>query len=58
MKRFNLIASICALLIIFTPNQVLAEIGGLTKCSDSTAFAKTPKPQNPKTPKPQNPNST
>ena len=40
MKRFNLIAVLCALLITFTPDQVLADIGGLTKCSESPAFAK------------------
>jgi photosystem I subunit 3 len=40
MKRFNLIAIICGLLIIFSPDQVRAEVGGLTKCSDSPAFAK------------------
>jgi len=40
MKRFNLIALLCALLFTFTPDQALADIGGLTKCSDSAAFAK------------------
>ena len=40
MKHFNLIAIICGLLIIFNPNPALAEVGGLTKCSDSPAFAK------------------
>jgi len=40
MKNFNLIAVICGLLIIFSPNQALADIGGLTKCSESPAFAK------------------
>lgn len=40
MKRFNLIALLFAALIAFTPNQVLADIGGLTKCSDSPAFTK------------------
>ena len=40
MKRFNLIAIICGLLLIFNPDPVKAEIGGLTKCSDSAAFAK------------------
>lgn len=40
MKRFNLIALICALLITFTPDLALADIGGLTKCSESPAFAK------------------
>lgn len=40
MKRFNLIALICALSLIFTPETALADIGGLTKCSESPAFAK------------------
>ena len=40
MKRFNLIALLFAALLAFTPNQALADIGGLTKCSDSPAFAK------------------
>jgi hypothetical protein len=39
MKRFNLIALIFNLLA-FTPNQALADIGGLTKCSESPAFSK------------------
>jgi len=40
MKRFNLIALLFAVLLAFTPNQALADIGGLTKCSDSPAFNK------------------
>ena len=40
MKRFNIIAFFFALLLVFTPTQAFAEIGGLTKCSDSPAFAK------------------
>jgi photosystem I subunit 3 len=40
MKRFNLIGLLFAVLVAFTPNQALADIGGLTKCSDSPAFAK------------------
>ena len=40
MKRFNIIASIFAVLLILSPNQASAEIGGLTKCSESTAFSK------------------
>ena len=40
MKRFNLLTLLFALLLAFTPNQALADIGGLTKCSDSPAFAK------------------
>ena len=40
MKRFNLIALFFTVLISFTPNPALADIGGLTKCSESPAFAK------------------
>ena len=40
MKRFNIIAFFFALLLIFTPNQAFADIGGLKKCSDSSAFTK------------------
>jgi photosystem I subunit III len=40
MKRFNLIGLLFAALVTLTPNQALADIGGLTKCSDSPAFAK------------------
>jgi photosystem I subunit 3 len=40
MKRFNLIALIFAVLLAFTPDQALADIGGLTKCSESPAFSK------------------
>ena len=40
MKSFNLIAFICGFLLIFTPDQAFAEIGGLTKCSESPAFVK------------------
>ena len=40
MKNFNLLALICGLLFIFSPEQALADIGGLTKCSESPAFAK------------------
>lgn len=40
MKRFNLIALLFAVLLVFTPNDALADVGGLTKCSDSPAFAK------------------
>nr|UQS76214.1 subunit III of photosystem I [Haslea ostrearia]WAJ48314.1 phototsystem I reaction center subunit III [Haslea ostrearia] len=40
MKRFNLIALLFSVLLIFTPNTALAEIGGLTKCSESPAFTK------------------
>jgi photosystem I subunit 3 len=40
MKRFNLIALIFTVLLAFTPDQALADIGGLTKCSESPAFSK------------------
>lgn len=40
MKRFNLIALFLVLIFAFTPDQALADIGGLTKCSESPAFNK------------------
>ena len=40
MKRLNLINLILATLLLFSPSAALAEIGGLTKCSDSPAFTK------------------
>lgn len=40
MKRFNLISLLLLVLLAFTPDQALADIGGLTKCSDSPAFTK------------------
>ena len=40
MRRFNLIILLFLLLLVFTPDQAVAEIGGLTKCSESTAFTK------------------
>ena len=40
MKRFNLIALLFAALLVFAPEQASADIGGLTKCSDSPAFNK------------------
>jgi photosystem I subunit 3 len=40
MKRFNLISLLLITLLAFTPNQALADIGGLTKCSESPAFTK------------------
>lgn len=40
MKRFNLIAFFLAFLIGITPDHALADIGGLTKCSESPAFSK------------------
>ena len=40
MKRVNLLTLLFAVLITLTPSQALADIGGLTKCSDSPAFTK------------------
>lgn len=40
MKRFNILTILLAVLITLTPNIAYAEIGGLTKCSESPAFAK------------------
>ena len=40
MKRLNLINLIFATFLLFSPNAAFADIGGLTKCSDSPAFAK------------------
>ena len=40
MKRFNLISLLFIALLAFAPDQASADIGGLTKCSDSPAFAK------------------
>ena len=40
MKRLNLIAFLFLALLAFTPDQAFAEIGGLTKCSESPAFVK------------------
>ena len=40
MKRFNLLTLFFTFLIALTPNQAFAEIGGLTKCSESPAFNK------------------
>lgn len=40
MKRFNLITLLFLALLTFTPNVAMADIGGLTKCSDSPAFSK------------------
>ena len=40
MKRFNLISFLLLALLVFTPDQASADIGGLTKCSESPAFAK------------------
>ena len=40
MKRFNIVTLLIAVLITLTPNIASAEIGGLTKCSESPAFNK------------------
>ena len=40
MKRFNLITLLFVTLLTFAPNQAFADIGGLTKCSESPAFTK------------------
>lgn len=40
MKRFNLISLLIVILITMTPKTALADIGGLTKCSESAAFNK------------------
>ena len=40
MKRFNILTLLVAVLITLTPNIASAEIGGLTKCSESPAFTK------------------
>ena len=40
MKKFNLIPLLFTVLLALTPNQASADIGGLTKCSESPAFAK------------------
>ena len=40
MRRFNLIILLFLSLLVFTPDQAVADIGGLTKCSESPAFNK------------------
>ena len=40
MKRFNILTLLVAFLITLAPNTASADIGGLTKCSESPAFAK------------------
>jgi photosystem I subunit 3 len=40
MKRFNFVALLCLVFLAFAPDQAAADIGGLTKCSDSPAFTK------------------
>ena len=40
MRRVNLLTLLFAVLIALTPTHALADIGGLTKCSESPAFTK------------------
>lgn len=40
MKRANLLILLFSVLMILSPTQAFAEIGGLTKCSESPAFNK------------------
>jgi photosystem I subunit III len=40
MKRFNLISLLFLALLTLVPTNALADIGGLTKCSESPAFTK------------------
>ena len=40
MKRANLLILLFSVLIALIPTQAFAEIGGLTKCSESPAFTK------------------
>ena len=40
MKRFNLISLLFLTLLTLTPTMASADIGGLTKCSESPAFTK------------------
>ena len=40
MKRANLLIVLFSVLMALTPTQAFAEIGGLTKCSESPAFTK------------------
>ena len=40
MKRFNLISLLFLALLTLAPTTASADIGGLTKCSDSPAFTK------------------
>ena len=40
MKHFNLITILLFISLFLTPQHALAEIGGLTKCSESPAFNK------------------
>lgn len=40
MKHLNLIVLFIVVVLAFSPDQAVAEIGGLTKCSESPAFNK------------------
>jgi photosystem I subunit III len=40
MKRSIVVTLLLSLLLSFTPNEALADIGGLKKCSESPAFTK------------------
>jgi len=40
MKRVNLLVLLFSILMALIPTQAFAEIGGLTKCSESPAFTK------------------
>ena len=40
MKRYNFLTLLVAVLIMLTPTIASADIGGLTKCSESPAFSK------------------
>lgn len=40
MKRFNFLILLFTVFITLLPNKALADIGGLTKCSESPAFNK------------------
>jgi photosystem I subunit 3 len=40
MKPFNLITLLFLALLVLTPDQAYADVGGLTKCSESPAFTK------------------
>ena len=40
MKRINLLVLLFSILMALIPTQAFAEIGGLTKCSESPAFTK------------------
>jgi len=40
MKRVNLLILLFSVLMALMPTQAFAEIGGLTKCSESPTFTK------------------